>query len=74
MKNRFESREILCVSMEGINPSGGGFGSVNPSNNVTSAKGITPETGVAGVASIKNIEALSLAGLSQSGLVLRALS
>jgi hypothetical protein len=25
MKNRFESREILCVGMDGVNSPGGGF-------------------------------------------------
>jgi hypothetical protein len=74
MRNRFNSREVLCDGIN-FNPVVGS-GSINPSTNVTSAKGITPTPGAEGMSSIKGImnSLLTGEGLQASSQILRSLN
>jgi hypothetical protein len=53
MKNRFESREILCAGMDGLSPNIGGM---KPSRNVTSSRAtdISDISGISALDAIKN--------------------
>jgi hypothetical protein len=73
MRNRFDSRQVLCEGIGGFNPNIGG---VNPSNNVSSAKGIIPTPGAEGMSGIKAImnSLLTGEGLQASSQILRSLN
>ncbi|MEB3315667.1 MAG: hypothetical protein VKK32_05600 [Candidatus Melainabacteria bacterium] len=72
MRNRFNSREVLCDGI-GFNPSIGGFDGVKPTN-VSSAKGIT-QAPTEVIASIKDLANpfLTGEGLEVSSNILRSL-